>query len=144
VSLKLNLGCGVKLKDDFVNVDLSSPVADVTWDLDVTPWPFEDDSARMIIAEDLFEHLHNPIAFMVECHRVLKRNGDLLLRVPYYRSETAYTDPTHVRFCTEHTWDYWVPGTALFIQNPMYGNVQFRKLRVELVGHNLMVNLRKA
>lgn len=43
--MKLNLGCGDKKYDGYVNVDLhGSP--DVTCDLSVFPWPFEDASAE--------------------------------------------------------------------------------------------------
>ena len=28
--------------------------------------------------------------------------------------EHGFTDPTHRRNCTPHSWDYWTPGTPLF------------------------------
>ena len=34
------------------------------------------------------------------------------------RSENAFTDPTHKRFCTERTFEYWVKGTEF---NSFYG-----------------------
>ena len=42
--LKLNLGCGDKKHEGFVNVDLHGD-PDVRCDLSQFPWPFEDSSA---------------------------------------------------------------------------------------------------
>lgn len=112
--MKLNLGCGSAPLRDHVNVDISPDVgADVVHDLDTGPWPFPDDCCESIAAQDVFEHLANPILFMTECHRVLKAGGLLLIKSPHWKHRDAYTDPTHRRFCTEFTWDYWIAGTDL-------------------------------
>ena len=64
----------------------------------------------------------------------------------YWRSQNAYTDPTHKRFCTHETWDYWCAGTYL---NQRYGAAYtggfavFSKLSVELAGTELAVLLKK-
>jgi len=57
--------------------------------------------------------------------------------------KNAFTDPTHRRFPTEHTFDYWIPGTVLFDEhNPAYGGVAFAKVSM-LVNSNIQVTLRK-
>lgn len=114
--MRLNLGSGSQPRvPGFVNVDLVAlDQVDVVHDLDVHPWPWDDASVKAIVAQDVFEHLADPIGFMVECHRVLESGGELLMKVPHWQHQDAYTDPTHRRFCTEYTWDYWIKGTVLF------------------------------
>lgn len=125
--MRLNLGCGSRLAEDFVNVDIAKlDGVDVVHDLDVIPWPWEDGSAEKIVAQDVFEHVANPIGFMTESHRVLQTGGLLVIKSPHWMHQDAYTDPTHRRFCTEYTWDYWIPGTVLYNDhNPAYGGVGF-------------------
>ena len=48
--LKLNLGCGNKIKKDFVNVDkfeIFNP--DIVHDLEEFPYPFDNNSADFIL-----------------------------------------------------------------------------------------------
>lgn len=144
--MKLNLGCGSDLRDGYVNVDrVKLDGVDVVHDLDVGPWPFPDESCDGIIAQDVFEHVADPILFMVESWRVLMLGAGLVLKVPYWASRDAFTDPTHRRFCTEHTFDYWTVGTFLYDRNnPAYGGVRFHRERLERVQDSLFVHLEKA
>ena len=110
---RLNLGCGADIDPDMVNADIVAlPGVDVVTDLD-KPWPWKDGSAGYIKASHVFEHLADPLLFMAEAWRVLVPGGLLDIRVPYWKHPFAFTDPTHRRFCTEMTWDYWVPGRDL-------------------------------
>lgn len=143
--MRLNLGCGGQIKAGWTNVDISyQEGVDVQWDLDQAPWPFADEEASMIEAWDIFEHVKNPILFITECHRILQPYKYLHLHVPHYRSPDAFTDPTHRRFCTEHTFDYWIPGTHLFERhNAAYGNVSFELADIHPDGGSIDVTLRK-
>lgn len=142
---KLNLGCGRDIRPDHINVDLvKREGVDFAVDLDTAPWPFADDNFDRILAYDIFEHVHKPIVFMTECHRLLHPGGILHLRTPHYLAQHAYTDPTHVRFPTEHTFDYWIPGTLLHEHhNEFYGAVSFDRVTTELHHGQLFVTLRK-
>lgn len=126
-AVNLNLGCGRLLLPEHVNVDrVPGPGIDVVHDLDAAPWPWQDGAAENITARDVFEHVRDPITFMTECWRVLVLGGKLRIHTPHWRFEDAYTDPTHLRFPTEHTFDYWIPGTALYqTNNRFYGGVAF-------------------
>ena len=123
--LKLNLGCGPSVMAGFVNVDIVPlPGTDLVADLD-QPWPWPDGTVGEIIASHLFEHVNDPLLFMAEAWRVLADDGILDIRVPYYRHIFAFTDPTHKRFCTELTFDYWVPGQGLHEgYGPGFGSVK--------------------
>jgi hypothetical protein len=60
---------------------------------------------------------------MNECWHALATGGLLDIRSPYYRHPLAFTDPTHVRFCTEQTFDYWIEGTPLHeVHGPAFGS----------------------
>lgn len=143
---KLNLGSGQRPAEGWINVDrVALESVDVVHDLDVLPWPWEDGSVTTIAAQDVFEHVGDPIGFMTESHRILTSDGTLVIKSPHFRHRDAFTDPTHKRFCTEHTWDYWIPGTALFQDsNAMYGGVSFTLISRQVVSGALYVHLHKA
>lgn len=114
--MRLNLGCGQGISDEFVNVDIVAlPGVDVVADLD-QDWPWKGGSVEYILASHVFEHIERPVHFMAEAWRVLEDGGVLDIRVPYWRHSNSFTDPTHKRFCTERTFDYWIPGTSLHAQ----------------------------
>lgn len=144
--MRLNLGCGSDIMDDWVNVDIVQTAPGVVvHDLDVAPWPFGDGAAEQICALDVFEHVDKPIVFMNEAWRVLGRGGLLYMRTPHYTAEHAYTDPTHKRFPTQHTWDYWIPGTILHkSHHAAYGPAKFERVQIMLdPGGTLHVTLQK-
>lgn len=131
--MRLNLGAGSRLMFDAVNVDrVQLPGIDEVWDLDQCPWPWGEDAIEAIHARDVFEHVADAVKFMAECHRVLKRGGELWIRTPniFLSLGDAFTDPTHRRFPTWNTFDYWIPGTRYFEEHNqaysgIYGPVSF-------------------
>ena len=60
--------------------DICKP--DVVWDLNKTPYPFEDNSFDIVIANHILEHLPNWWGAFNECARVLKVNGLMEVWVP--------------------------------------------------------------
>lgn len=46
------------------------------------PLRINNNSADIIIAGEILEHLINPFRFLIECNRVLKLNGELILSTP--------------------------------------------------------------
>jgi predicted SAM-dependent methyltransferase len=137
--LRLNLGAGGLLLPGYVNVDrMPGPGIEVVHDLDTAPWPWPDESAERIDAKDVFEHLNEPVLFMTECWRILQIGGTLRIHTPHWRFQDAYTDPTHKRFPTEHTFDYWIPGTVLYeAHNRFYGGVTFEAVTGRMDGGSM-------
>ncbi len=82
--MKLNLGCGLKKREGFINIDINPDFEpDRILDLNVTPYPFEDNSCEYILAFELLEHLTiHPIDFFRECFRILKSDGILEFTTP--------------------------------------------------------------
>lgn len=146
MSTRLNLACGSKAKKGWINLDLvKQDGVDVVHDLDVFPWPFDDSSMTEIEAWDIFEHVDHPCEFMVECHRVLRPGRYLHIHTSYFLNPESFTDPTHKRFCTPNTFDYWVEGT--FLQQNYgvaYGNVLYEMVDLHIDKTNYLdVTMRK-
>jgi len=55
---------------------------DIIWDINKTPWPIKENSLDLVIAGEIIEHIFNPIKFIMECHRILKKKGELILSTP--------------------------------------------------------------
>ncbi len=109
---RLNLGCGEDKKVGYINVDWSSLVSpDVVHDLNKVPYPFEDSSIDRIEAFHVLEHLEKPFVLMKEFHRILKRGGELNIKVPHF--SRGFTHAEH-----EHGFD---------VTFPLYFNENFTK-----------------
>jgi len=93
----LNLGCGFRKMVGAINVDAFGE-PDVKHDLNVTPYPWEDNSIDRIHAHHVFEHIIDWWAAFNECARILKPGGHLDIRVPDASSDSAlaYRDHHHV------------------------------------------------
>lgn len=141
----INLGAGGKPLPDYVNVDrVQLPGIDVVHDLDIGPWPFGSETYTEIRAKDVFEHVNDPILFMTECWRILTPGGKLWIRTPHYRSVDSFTDPTHKRHCTEHSFSYWIPGNVYFEEhNAAYGGVRFTGVSLRMDAGSMIVHLEK-
>ena len=95
----INLGCGFRKLDGGINVDGFEPCKpDVLWNLNETPYPWDDNSVDAIFAYHVFEHLENWWGAFTECARILKPGGQLEVRVPDPSSDSAmvYRDHLHV------------------------------------------------
>jgi SAM-dependent methyltransferase len=63
--------------------DAEFPEPDVVANLDTDLLQaFDDASADFVVASHVFEHVANPLALLVDCHRVLRPGGVLLLLLP--------------------------------------------------------------
>lgn len=106
--MTLNLGCGYDARPSCINVDKRLlPGVDVQHDLDVQPWPFPDEAAGEIIAQDVFEHLGDLIGVMNECWRILVVGGRLTIRGPLPDSPNLWVDVSHRRAFVENSFDHF-------------------------------------
>lgn len=127
--LKINFGCGEKSYGDYVNIDkMKLPGVNLVWDLEKTPLPFKTDSISEIKCEHILEHINNFMPLVDEMWRICKKGAVIYVYVPYFRYEAAYRDPTHVRFFTEHSFDYFQEG----VKFSHYSRVRFKVRKVEL------------
>ncbi len=111
---KLNLGCGNDFIEDAVNHDLTifDPQVNVAHDLNLLPWPWENEQFEEVIAKSVLEHLdHNLIVSMNEIWRIIKFDGLVTLKLPHWRSDVSHWDPTHRWYFSLMSFDQLDPTT---------------------------------
>jgi len=104
----LDVGCGTAKVKGSIGIDkVDLPGVDVVHNLNEFPWPFKDENFDEIYMNDIIEHLDDTIKVMEECHRLLKLGGKLHIRVVYWNHRYSFSDPTHVKFFSEITWQFF-------------------------------------
>jgi SAM-dependent methyltransferase len=92
----LDVGCGSAKTPGAIGLDISPETeADIVHDLDVFPYPIDDDTFDQILAQDVIEHVQEPIRVFEEFHRIAKTGAQIQIRTPHFSSVLAYGDPTH-------------------------------------------------
>lgn len=96
MALKINLGSSGTNIPGYINVDVRPLVnPDVLHDLNVFPYPFEDNSADHIEMTHVLEHLDRPFIVMQELHRILKPAGTLYIAVPHFSRGFTHSEHSH-------------------------------------------------
>jgi hypothetical protein len=109
-NMKLNIGCGFNKLDGYINVDQFPECnPDVLWNLEETPWPFEESSVDELVAHHVLEHLGQEtkvfFAIIKELYRLMRHDGIMRITVPHPYHPTFLSDPTHVRAYTGNTFE---------------------------------------
>lgn len=106
--MKINLGCGLKPIDGFVNVDSDISVSpDVCSDCVAFLERLPTSSVDFIYSRHFFEHVDDPRAILVEIERVLKPRSTCEIIVPHFSNPYYYSDPTHRTFFGLYTFAYF-------------------------------------
>lgn len=109
---KLNLGSGIHRKEGYVNLDWNSEnQPDVIHDLNIFPYPFQDQEFDVIEADHVMAYLERPLQVMIELHRLLKPGGTLTIKVPHFSRSSALATGWH----------------GFDVTFPLYFNPNFRK-----------------
>jgi predicted SAM-dependent methyltransferase len=115
--IMLDVGCGPSKQHGWIGIDRRElPGVDLVHDLEVFPWPLEDDSCSVIKCSHVVEHIKPwyQIPFMDECWRVLGHDDALLISTPYGGSYRYNMDPTHCSPWVEDTVGYFAKGYPLY------------------------------
>lgn len=124
---KLNLGAGKDIRLGYINHDVVKiEGTDCIHDLNEHPWPWNDNAFDEILAIDILEHLDNFILAVEEIHRILKPEGKVMIRVPYWNSWCAYADPTHKKGFHEITFQFFDYRSPYYIQRDYYSKACFK------------------
>jgi len=130
--MKLNLGCGIRKLDGYIGIDnIKTDAVDIVHDLNVFPYPFEDNSVTEIIMDNVLEHLDDVIKVIDELYRLCANGALIKINVPYFKSNSAYTDPTHKHFFTETSFKYFTENNPL----NFYSSARFEIIKVDLINH---------
>lgn len=97
--MKINIGAGGTKIEGFVTLDydpLTEP--DYVVNLEKDPFPFDENTVEVVVAHHVFEHLgEGYFHCLKELYRVCKHGATIDVRVPHYRHDYFYDDPTHRR-----------------------------------------------
>lgn len=93
----LDIGCGTKpyvhlyRSIEYVGLEIDTPqnrvIKNADYFYDGITFPFSDDTFDSVVANEVFEHVFNPDQFLSEVLRVLKREGVILLTMPFVWDE---------------------------------------------------------
>lgn len=118
----LDFGCGDKKITrsgaEVVGVDNNSwSNADVIHDLDVFPYPFNDNEFNEVVCSDVLEHLTDIPRVMKELHRITKADATIKIRSPHFSSAYAFIDPTHKHFFSIFSFDFFCKNRRIIPHN---------------------------
>ncbi|OGG02839.1 MAG: hypothetical protein A3F83_06595 [Candidatus Glassbacteria bacterium RIFCSPLOWO2_12_FULL_58_11] len=106
----VNLGCGSRKAEGEIGVDrYPGSLADVRADLE-QPLPFAGNSVDRVVASHVLEHVAGLVRLVEEVHRILAPGGRFQIEVPYFAHPDSFRDPTHLRFFTWASLDYFIEG----------------------------------
>lgn len=126
--LGLDLGCGPKKRHGFVGLDRwAGPAVDVVCDFEEASLPFADETFVIVHANHVLEHVRRLEELLAEVARVLRPGGVFQVGVPYAGSLRAFQDPTHVRYFTLKSFEYFVREGARV--GGWYMEKPFRRIR---------------
>jgi SAM-dependent methyltransferase len=77
---------------------------------------------------DIIEHLDDILKVMEEIHRLLKIGGKVYIRVVYWNHRYAFSDPTHKKFFTETTFDFFTGKKRVY-----YTTARFKLKKMEYI-----------
>lgn len=118
--MKLDIGCGKSKHDGYYGVDIDpNSDADLIYDLNNTPWPFDDNQFSEVLASQVIEHVKSPINFINELCRITKPHGKIVIITPHYTSADSYGALDHL----------WHLSTKSFSSNDKFSSVVSVKLR---------------
>ena len=107
----VDIGCGAnKLNGAFGLDRRKEPGVDIICDFEHAV-PLKTNSVDVVYMSHIMEHIRDLIPFMEEVYRVCRSEAEVRVIVPYYTSRGAFRDPTHVRYITEDTFQYFESPT---------------------------------
>jgi len=112
MSIKLNLGCGKRILENYTNIDLHNTKANILHDL-TTSLPYDNNTIDEILAEHIIEHFHPEEWYRIlrDWARVLKPNGiieiytpDIIRCAKNLIEESEILDSSFTKKCTDWRW----------------------------------------
>jgi len=131
----LDIGCGRNKTPGAIGMDNNpDTAADVVHNLDDLPYPFEDDRFDEIVGRHVIEHVREPMAVMIELHRITRAGGIVKLLAPHWTNPDFATDLTHRNHLNSYSFRNLTDEGAVF---PFYTRVRFRQRLVRVTVLNL-------
>ena len=110
--LVLDVGCGKHKVEGAIGLDRTLLAGvDVVADIE-SILPFCDNCFSLLYANHVLEHVTNLAHVLSEFERVCCPGAVINIVVPYFSCVGAFGDPTHVRFFTYYTFDFFSDNSA--------------------------------
>ena len=97
VGKTLDVGCGSKpyqnlyKSSEYIGLEFDTPenrrIKNADFFYDGETFPFSLDEFDSVVANEVFEHVFNPDNFLDEIHRILKKDGKLIMTLPFVWDE---------------------------------------------------------
>ena len=88
---KLNFGCGFDLKKGYENVDIQkNKLIDKSFDFDIFPYPYEDNTFDYVWCKSVFAYVTNPKKVLLELRRICKPNAKIEIYCAYWNNIGTY------------------------------------------------------
>ena len=147
---RLDVACGQQLQTGWTGMDIADVIAPagakyIQHDVLSFPWPIESNSVYEARCSHFVEHIPHQlegcdknrnglVLFMEELYRVMMPQGIVTIMAPYYSSQRAWQDPTHVRGITENTFRYFDKQWLTSLGMGHYGiKTDFEVLNTKLI-----------
>lgn len=112
----VDLGCGPRKLLGAFGFDCQRlPGVDAVCNFDGS-LPLQTSAVDIVYLSHIVEHIRDLVRFMEEIYRICRPGAEVRVVVPYYTSRGAFRDPTHVRYITEDTFQYFEPPTPYAVQ----------------------------
>ena len=112
--MKINLGCGFRHKEGFINVDYDEKVnPDVVEDALSYLSKLSCVSVDSIYSSHFFEHVDQTDLLLREVARVLKDGGTFEVIVPHFSNPYFHSDPTHKTSFGLYSFGYYMKHNFL-------------------------------
>lgn len=122
----LDVGCGAAKRPGAIGIDVRPyPGVDVVHDLNVYPWPFEDNQFDRLLFSGSLECLDDVVKAMEEAHRIARPGGRVEIRTPHFAASRSYHDPTQKRCFSFYTFDYFLEDFTY----PIYTDRKYRMIQ---------------
>ncbi len=92
---RLNVGCGLDIREGWVNLDSVNYGGNQLCELNQYPWPFPDNHFDEVYASHILEHMGNFNAVVTELWRVCCPGAIITVKVPFFLSTKFYSEPDH-------------------------------------------------
>lgn len=96
-------------------------------DLD-RPLPFRSAVFTELLAEHVLEHVADLLPTLAELDRVARPGACLRVRVPHFSCGSAYQDPTHRRFFSYFSFDYFTADGDFNFYSPLRLEIRSRRI----------------
>ena len=138
----LDLGCGKRKHKGAIGIDYEKDSnADIIWDLNKVPYPFEDNTFDLVYCSDILEHLDNIIKVIEELYRISKHGAKIIIGSPHFSSHNAYTDLTHRRAFAIRSFDFFSDDETSVIKYS-HLNARFKILTKKIIPNRFIFKFR--